>query len=41
MLLELMEVSMALHEAITASTIRKRNMYGLIKMLTREKEVED
>lgn len=38
-LLELMEVSKALQETITVSTIRKRNMDDLIKMMTKKKEV--
>lgn len=39
--LELMEVSRALQEIITTSTTRKRNVNGLIKMLTQEKDVKD
>lgn len=39
-LLDLIEVSKALQETITASTIRKKNVDGFIKMLTKEKEVE-
>ncbi|KAI5422651.1 hypothetical protein KIW84_045907 [Lathyrus oleraceus] len=37
-LLELMEVTKALQETITVSTIRKRNMDDLIKMMTMKKE---
>lgn len=40
-LLELMEVSKTLQETITTSTVRKRNMDGLIKMLSKEKEGEE
>ncbi|KAI5432191.1 hypothetical protein KIW84_036077 [Lathyrus oleraceus] len=40
-LLDPMEVPKALQETIIVSTTRKRNMDGLIKMLTKEKEVED
>lgn len=40
-LLELMEVSNNLQETITASTIRKRNVNELMKMMTKEKDVED
>lgn len=39
-LLELMEVSKALQETIYTSTIRKRNVDGLIKMLPKEKEAD-
>ncbi|KAI5442932.1 hypothetical protein KIW84_011823 [Lathyrus oleraceus] len=39
-LLELMEVSKALQMTITSSTIRKRNVEKLIKMLTKEKNVK-
>ncbi|KAI5427904.1 hypothetical protein KIW84_033073 [Lathyrus oleraceus] len=38
--LELMQVSKAIQETITTSTIRKKNMDNLIKMLTMEKEIE-
>lgn len=41
MLVELMEVSKAPIETIVARTIRKRNMDGLIKILTNEKEAKD
>lgn len=40
-LLELIKVSKAMKETITASTIKKWNMDGLIKILTNEKDVED
>lgn len=36
-----MEVSKALKETITTSFIKKRNVGGLMKMLTTEKEVKD
>lgn len=36
-----MEVSNNLQETITASTIRKRNVNELMKMMTKEKDVED
>lgn len=39
--LELMQVSKAIQETITTSTIRKKNMDNLIKMLTMEKEIEE
>lgn len=38
---ELMEVSKALQETITPSTIKKRSVDGLIKILTKENDVED
>ncbi|XP_050888628.1 uncharacterized protein LOC127093769 [Lathyrus oleraceus] len=41
MLSELMEVSKALQETITPSTIKKRSVDGLIKILTKENDVED
>lgn len=40
-LLKLMEVSKDLQETNMASTIRKRNVDELIKMLTKEKEAEE
>ncbi|KAI5440691.1 hypothetical protein KIW84_010244 [Lathyrus oleraceus] len=40
-LLELMEVSKAMQETITANTIRKRHVVGLIKMMSKEKEDDE
>lgn len=40
-LLELREVSKAMHETITASTIRTRNVDGIFKMLTQENDVDE
>ncbi|KAI5394588.1 hypothetical protein KIW84_061286 [Lathyrus oleraceus] len=40
-LYELMEVSKALQVTITSSTIRKRSVDGLIKMLNKENDVKD
>ena len=40
-LLEVIKVSKALQETITASTIKKRIVDGLIKMLSKEEKVEE
>lgn len=40
-LLDLMEVSKALQETIKSITIRKNNVDNMIKMVTKEKEVEE